>query len=55
MYRPADGPRLVGLARSGLLDLREFAVTAFPLDDADAAVAHAAREGGRFALTVLVP
>lgn len=53
MYRPADGPRLVGLARAGLLDLRGFAVTEFALDDAAAAVAHAAREGGRFALTVL--
>lgn len=47
--------RMVGLIRSGLLRLEEFDVTAFKLDEANAAVAHAAAHGGPFKLTVLKP
>ena len=46
---------LVGLIRSGLLDLGNFDVTAFDLDDANEAVAHAAANGGPFKLTVIQP
>lgn len=53
---PRDAvPRLIALARSGLLRLEEFAVTAFALDDANAAVAHAAANGGPFRVTVIRP
>jgi alcohol dehydrogenase len=45
--------RLIALARSGLLDLGQFAVAEFGLDDANTAVAHAAETGGRFRLTVI--
>ncbi len=55
MYPPEANARLVGLIRSGLLDLGNFAVTAFDLDDANEAVAHAAANGGPFKLTVLRP
>ncbi|KUR76170.1 alcohol dehydrogenase [Novosphingobium sp. Fuku2-ISO-50] len=55
MYDAAAIPGLVGLIRSGLLDLRHWAVTAFPLDDANAAVANAAAQAGPFRLTVLKP
>ena len=55
MYEPAAVPGLVGLIRGGLLDLRHWAVTAFPLAEANAAVAHAAAEAGPFKLTVLEP
>jgi alcohol dehydrogenase len=53
MYPPDAIGRMVGLVRAGLLRLEEFAVTAFPLDDANAAVAHAAAQGGPFRQTVL--
>jgi alcohol dehydrogenase len=43
------------LARSGLLDLGQFAVTEFPLARANEAVAHAAANGGPFRMTVLKP
>lgn len=46
---------MVGLIRAGLLDLRHFAVTEFPLDAANEAVAHAAANAGPFRLTVLKP
>ncbi len=55
MY-PADATvRLVRLVRSGLLDLGGFAVAEFGLDDANAAVAHAAAHGGPFRMTVIRP
>ncbi len=47
MYEPAAVPGLVGLIRSGLLDLGHWAVTAFPLTGANDAVAHAAVMPGR--------
>jgi alcohol dehydrogenase len=53
---PRDAPgRLVALARSGLLDLTQFAVTDFPLAAANDAIAHAAGSTGRFTLTVIRP
>ena len=53
---PRDaGVGLVALARAGLLDLGQWAVTRFALDDVEAAVAHAEREGGRFRTTVVTP
>ena len=55
MYQPDAVPGLVGLIRGGLLDLRQWAVTGFPLAEANAAVAHAAIEAGPFKLTVLEP
>jgi len=55
MYPPEATIRLVSLVRSGLLDLDNFDVTAFPLDDANEAVAHAAANGGPFKLTVIQP
>ncbi|MEV5504467.1 hypothetical protein AB0M50_54590 [Nonomuraea fuscirosea] len=47
--------RLAALARSGLLDLGQFDVTEFTLDDAPAAVAHAAEHAEPFHLTVIRP
>ncbi len=55
MYEPAAVPGIVGLIRGGLLDLQHWAVTAFPLAEANAAVAYAAAEAGPFKLTVLKP
>jgi alcohol dehydrogenase len=55
MYPPEAVPRLVGLVRAGLLRLEEYAVTTFPLDAANEAVAHAAANGGPFRMTVLRP
>ena len=55
MYEPAAVPGLVGLIRSGLLDLGHWAVTAFPLTGANDAVAHAAVNAGPFKLTVIKP
>ncbi|MBB5896239.1 alcohol dehydrogenase catalytic domain-containing protein [Kutzneria kofuensis] len=46
--------RFVELVRSGLLDLDQFTVTEFALDDITAAVKHAATSG-RFAATVIAP
>lgn len=55
MYPPEAIVRLVGLARSGLLDLGAFDVETFDLDHADAAVAHAAAHAGPFRMTVIRP
>jgi len=55
MYPREANTRLIGLVRSGLLDVSAFDVTAFALDDAHAAVAHAAANGGPFRLTVIRP
>jgi alcohol dehydrogenase len=48
-------PGMVGLIRSGLLDLDHFAVTEFGLDDVNEAVAHASANGGPFRLTTVRP
>jgi alcohol dehydrogenase len=53
MYPPTAGPRLAALARSGVLDLRQFEVTEFGLDDVNEAVAHAADNGGPFKMAVV--
>src|ERR1700752_1491384 len=55
MYPRVAIPRMIGLVRSGLLDLSQFAVTEFPLARANEAVAHAAANGGPFRMTVLKP
>ena len=55
MYDATAIPGLVGLVRSGLLDLGHWAVTGYPLVEANQAVAHAAAEAGPFKLTVLQP
>ncbi len=55
MYPPEATIRLVALIRSGLLDVSNFEVTDFALDDANAAVAHAAANGGPFKMTVIRP
>jgi alcohol dehydrogenase len=55
MYPRAATSRLVSLIRAGLLDLGQFDVTRFGLDDANDAVAHAAANGGPFRMTVIQP
>jgi NADPH:quinone reductase-like Zn-dependent oxidoreductase len=55
MYPREAIPRMIGLVRSGLLDLGQFSVTEFPLARANEAVAHAAANGGPFSMTVLKP
>jgi hypothetical protein len=55
LYPPEAPARMVGLVRSGLLALDQFAVTEFDLDHANEAVAHAAVNGGPFRMTVLRP
>jgi NADPH:quinone reductase-like Zn-dependent oxidoreductase len=55
MYPPDATVRLVGLIRSGLLDLNQFEATSFDLDHANEAVEHAAANGGPFKMTVITP
>ncbi|TDH57849.1 zinc-binding alcohol dehydrogenase family protein [Dankookia rubra] len=55
MYDAAAVPGMVGLIRSGLLDLEQWAVTEFPLAEVNDAVEHAAAEAGPFKLTALKP
>lgn len=55
MYPPDATIRMARLIRSGLLDLDNFEVTAFDLEDANAAVAHAATHSGPFKMTVIQP
>jgi alcohol dehydrogenase len=55
MYPREAVAGMVGLVRAGLLVLDHFTVTEFALDDANAAVAHAAANAGPFRLTVLKP
>lgn len=55
MYRPAANIGMINLIRSGLLDLKNWDVQAFSLDDANEAVEHAAAESGPFRRTVLRP
>jgi alcohol dehydrogenase len=55
MYPRHAPARLIELARCGRLDLGRFAVTEFALDEADEAVAHAARHAAPFSLTVIRP
>jgi alcohol dehydrogenase len=55
MYRREAIPRMVQMVRAGLIDLAQFDMTEFGLDDANAAVAHAAANPGPRQLTVLRP
>lgn len=55
MYPRTANQRLIGLVRSGVLDLGHERVTTFPLDRANEAIAHAAAHGGPFERTVLLP
>jgi alcohol dehydrogenase len=48
-------PRIVQMMRSGLIDLRQFDLVEFGLDEANAAVAHADANAGPRQLTVLRP
>ena len=53
MY-PRDAiPRLIAMARSGVVDLSQTAVVEFPLDALPAALAHAAASSDPFSRTVL--
>ena len=54
MFPRAAAPELINLARSGLLDLGQYRVTEFPLDEVNEAVAHAAGDKP-FMLTVVRP
>lgn len=47
--------RLIELIRAGLLDLTQFDITEFGLDDVHEAIKHAAATGGRFRGTVIRP
>ncbi|WP_337268084.1 alcohol dehydrogenase catalytic domain-containing protein [Oryzifoliimicrobium ureilyticus] len=55
MYRPEAVTGMVGLIRSGLLDLSHYALTEFPLEKANEAVIHAAANPGPFKLTTVRP
>jgi alcohol dehydrogenase len=55
MYPPHAAILMAGLIRSGLVDLDHFEVTAFGLDRANEAVAHAAANAGPFKMTVIEP
>lgn len=55
MYDRAAVPQMVGLIRSGLLDLRAYTTTEFMLDQVNEAVEHAAANAGPFRLTVIRP
>jgi alcohol dehydrogenase len=55
MYPPHATTLMVGMIRAGLIDLRDFAVTEFPLDKANEAVAHAASDNGLFKMTTIRP
>lgn len=55
MYPKDAIPRMVRMIRAGLIDLGQFELTEFNLDDANAAVAFAAANGGPRQLTVLRP
>lgn len=55
MYRREAIPRMVQMVRNGLIDLGQFDLTEFALDDANAAIAHASANAGPRQLTVLRP
>jgi alcohol dehydrogenase len=55
MYPKEAIPRMIGMIRSGLIDLSHFEVTEFTLDEANEAVAHAAANAGPRRLTVIRP
>ncbi len=55
MYEREAIPRMIQMIRGGLIDLVQFEMAEFPLDDANAAIAHAAANAGPRQLTVLRP
>jgi len=55
MYPPHATILMTGLIQAGLISLDQFHVTPFNLDDANAAVAHAAKDSGAFRMTVIQP
>jgi alcohol dehydrogenase len=55
MYPREAVARMVRLVRAGLIDLAQFDLTEFGLDDVNKAVAHAAANAGPRGLTVLRP
>lgn len=55
MYSREAVTRMVALVRGGLLDLAQFEMTEFALDDVNDAVAHAAANAGPARLMVLRP
>ncbi|MGF6919822.1 hypothetical protein [Paraburkholderia sp. 40] len=55
VYEPRAVHTMVGMVRSGQLDLNQFAVTEFALEEVNHAVSHAAANNGPFKLTVVRP
>ncbi len=55
MYPREAVPRMVRLIRAGLIDLAQYELTEFGLDDVNEAVAYAAANAGPLRLTVLRP
>ena len=55
MYPPEAVARMIGMVRSGLIDLTRSAITTFELGAINEAVAHAARVAGPFDATVVQP
>ena len=55
MYLPYANDRVIKMIQAGLLDLAQWDVTEFSLDEANEAVAHAAESGGPFKLDVIRP
>jgi alcohol dehydrogenase len=55
MYPPHAATLMAGMICAGLVDLGQFEVTAFGLDRANEAVAHAAAHAGPFKMTVIQP
>ena len=55
MYPPHAAILMTGLIRAGLVNLDHFEITAFDLDHANEAVAHAAANSGPFRMTVIQP
>ena len=55
MYERDTIPRMIQMIRAGLMDLGQFDMTEFALDDANEAVAYAAANAGPRQLTVLRP
>jgi alcohol dehydrogenase len=53
MYPPHANTRMIALTKAGLLDLDQFDITEFALDDANQAINHAADNSGAFKLTVI--
>lgn len=55
MYPRDAAVRMVGMIRSGLIDLAHFDVTSFTLDKVNDAVIHAAANAGPFRMTIVRP